>query len=80
VAPRAPIATDEGGGIDQAVASEQLVSRVKAASSLRAMAQVDRLQATNARAAVATIVAMIVAEASPIAIAVAVATTAASNR
>lgn len=77
MAPRATIATDDGGGIDQAVASEQLVSRVKAANApsraLGGVAAIDRLLRTSERA-----VATIVAEANPIV--VAVATTATSNR
>jgi hypothetical protein len=94
VGPRARIATDDGGGIDQVVASEQLVSRVRAAKQVVSRPRVDHLPANHpvrprpsgvtvvvriAARAVVMIVAAVVVVVGPIVIAI-VATTAARHR
>jgi hypothetical protein len=90
VGPRARITTDDGGGIDQAVASEQLPSPVKATSKARA--RVGRLATsgeiivilviivTMAKAVVMIVVAVAVAVAVATEVVETTETTAASSR
>lgn len=59
--PRARITTDDGGGIDQAVASEQLLRPVKVANKLKAGPRVDRQSGEIVAKVDATIVVMIAA-------------------